>query len=126
MKSKQIVEDILGEFFKHKGIVWPQKGVVEPPKDKKFGDMASNVALVGSKQAKLAPRHLAEEIREFCLTKESALERIDIAGPGFLNFSFKKDFWRQVVNDVFSAGEDYGRNDFGENNRVQVEYVSAN
>ena len=126
MKSKQIVEDILGEFFKHKGIAWPQKGVVEPPKDKKFGDMASNVALVGSKQAKLAPRHLAEEIREFCLTKESVLERIDIAGPGFLNFSFKKDFWRQVVNDVFSAGEDYGRNDFGENNRVQVEYVSAN
>ncbi|MFP4168729.1 MAG: arginine--tRNA ligase [Desulfonatronovibrionaceae bacterium] len=126
MRSEQIIEDLLKNFFQSKGLAWPKKAVVEPPKDKKFGDVASNAALVGSGEAGQNPRTLAEEIREFCLAQEERLEKAETAGPGFLNFTFDRDFWKEVIPDVLGSGEEYGSNHFGQGRPVQVEYVSAN
>ncbi len=126
MKAKEIIEEKLQDFFESQGLPWPEKATVDLLKDKNFGDMASNAALVGSKIAGIPPRELGEKIREFCLGDDSELKEVEIAGPGFLNFTFKEDFWRDVVQDIFSAGDKYGDNDFGQGARVQLEFVSAN
>ena len=126
MKSELIVEEIIKEFFRENDFPWPEKAVVEPPKDKKFGDVASNAALVGGKAAGMNPRELAQKIQNFCLERESRLQDVQIAGPGFLNFTFKNDFWKEVVPNVLLQGGDFGRSEYGRGKKVQVEYVSAN
>src|SRR6056297_1184196 len=113
MKSELIVEEIIKEFFRENDFPWPEKAVVEPPKDKKFGDVASNAALVGGKAAGMNPRELAEKIQTFCLEREARLQDVQIAGPGFLNFTFKNDFWKEVVPNVLLQGGDFGRSEYG-------------
>ena len=126
MRAHDYITTLLQEYLQVKGYVWPEKANVEPPKDKQFGDMASNVALVLASQAKTKPRAIAEDIQQALLGKETELESIEIAGPGFLNFTLKPGFWQQTVGEVLEQGEAYGHTGFGKERKVQVEYVSAN
>jgi len=100
--------------------------VVEPPRDKRFGDMATNLALVLSGQARKKPRDLAQEIMDAIKAKSPDIEKIEIAGPGFLNFTFAPGFWQKTVLDILDQGEGYGKSEAGKGRRVQVEFVSAN
>ncbi|MFW5488577.1 MAG: arginine--tRNA ligase [Desulfovibrio sp.] len=104
----------------------PEKMTIEPPRDKSFGDLATNAAMMLSKVAKKAPRKIAEDLKAVIEGMDTSIERIDVAGPGFLNFFFSDAFWRQTVVDIRERGEEYGRIDLGQGRRVQVEYVSAN
>ena len=115
------LKQVLGDF----GWDWPEKAVIEPPKDKSFGDMSANVAMMLSKQAKKAPRAIAEDIQG-ALSGDPLIEKIDIAGPGFLNFTFAPTFWQETVGVILEAGEEYGSSTLGNGTKVQVEYVSAN
>ncbi len=126
MRAQDYITTLLQGHLQGKGFEWPDKANVEPPKDKRFGDMASNVALVLASQAKAKPRAIAEEIREALLGVESELESIEIAGPGFLNFTLKPAFWQQTVGEILKQGDVYGQTGFGNGRKVQVEYVSAN
>ncbi len=126
MRAQDYITTLLQEHLQGKGYEWPEKANVEPPKDKRFGDMASNVALVLASQAKAKPRAIAEEIRETLLGVDAGFESIEIAGPGFLNFTLKPGFWQQTVGEVLEQGEAYGKTGFGGGRKVQVEYVSAN
>ncbi|WP_432738746.1 arginine--tRNA ligase [Maridesulfovibrio sp. FT414] len=125
MKAKQHLEKVLGSILESKGWEWPEKAVIEPPKDKKFGDMSANIAMMLSKQAKMNPRAIAEEIKN-ALEGDKYIEQVDIAGPGFLNFTFSGSFWQNMIPQVLEKGADYGRSEIGKGTRVQVEYVSAN
>lgn len=88
--------------------------------------MATNIAMVMPKEKGQNPRALAEVIKTELEAGCPELERIDIAGPGFINFVFKAAFWQSVAMDALAQGENFGRIDVGQGRRVQVEYVSAN
>ncbi len=98
---------------------------VSPSKEASQGDFASNVALVMAKPAGMAPRALAELIVD-ALGGAEAIERIEIAGPGFINFFVTRGSSQSVVFDVLDQGENFGRGDLGQGSRIQVEFVSAN
>lgn len=99
---------------------------IETPKDKSHGDYASNIAMQLARVAKKAPKQIAEDIVTHLNKDQAAVENVEVAGPGFLNFTMKKDFLAEVVKTVLDAGEQYGETDVGKGKKVQVEFVSAN
>jgi arginyl-tRNA synthetase len=125
MKAKQYLEDVLKSALAGRGLPWPDKAVIEPPRDRKFGDYSANVAMLLAGAAKLKPRDLAEALAGD-LRRAGAFERVEVAGPGFLNVTFAPGFWHGILADVEAAGPAYGSSDMGKGVRVQVEYVSAN
>jgi len=100
--------------------------VLEVPKDKSHGDLATNAAMQLTKLAKKNPRQIAEAIIEHLDHKGASIQSAEIAGPGFINFRMDKSYLYPIIADALKAGEDYGRVSAGEGSRVQVEFVSAN
>lgn len=96
------------------------------PRDKKFGDLACNCAMVLAKEAKTNPRELAGSIAEKLRLASPFIDKVDIAGPGFLNITFRNDFWQENITRVDSQKERFGSSDIGKGTRIQVEFVSAN
>ena len=99
---------------------------LETPKDKANGDFATNLAMQLTKVAKKPPRAIAEAILENLDTAGTDIEKVEIAGPGFMNITVRKDFLAGVVKATFEQGENYGRSNAGNGEKVQVEFVSAN
>jgi arginyl-tRNA synthetase len=99
---------------------------VEVPADPKFGDLATNLALVLAKPAGKPPRAVAEKLIAHVRDPEGWIEGTEIAGPGFVNFRFSLVFWRLLLAEAIAAGAAYGRADLGEGRKVHVEFVSAN
>lgn len=99
---------------------------LETPKDKANGDFATNIAMQLTKLAKKPPRAIAEAILEHLTTEGTDIEKVEIAGPGFMNITVRKDFLASVVTAAFEQGENYGRSTAGAGEKVQVEFVSAN
>jgi arginyl-tRNA synthetase len=99
--------------------------VVEPPKDETHGDLATNAAMVLSKEAKQKPRDLAEKLAAR-LKAVPHVARVEVAGPGFINLSLDGSFWLEVLRAAIAAGTDFGRSSMGRGEKVNVEYVSAN
>ncbi|SEO84637.1 arginine--tRNA ligase [Paenibacillus sp. OV219] len=100
--------------------------VLEVPKDKAHGDLATNAAMQLTKLAKKNPRQIAEAIIAGLDTKKASIQSAEIAGPGFINFRMDRSYLYPVVAQVSEQGADYGRIDAGGGQRVQVEFVSAN
>ncbi len=100
--------------------------VVEVPAQAGHGDFASNVAMLLARQEKQAPRKVAEILVATLGAGEGLWERVEIAGPGFINFFLAPGCWYQVLDEVRRQGPAYGRSTTGAGNRVQVEFVSAN
>lgn len=99
--------------------------VVEPPRDASHGDMATNAAMVLAKDAKAKPRDLADRIATK-LRDDALIEKVDIAGPGFINLTLKPQVWSDALRTVLREGDGYGRSAVGAGEKVNVEYVSAN
>src|SRR6187401_3144297 len=99
--------------------------VVEPPRDPAHGDMATNAAMVLAKDAGKKPRDLAEAIAGK-LRANPLVEKVDVAGPGFINLTLQPAAWTGELRAVLAAGADYGRSALGKGEPVNVEYVSAN
>jgi len=99
---------------------------VEKPREKNHGDFSSNIAMMLAKPARMSPRAIAEAITENIPTDGGYIEKVDIAGPGFINF-FINDHWLyDTVEMILELGDDYGKLDYGKSGKVMVEYVSAN
>ncbi|WP_028574592.1 arginine--tRNA ligase [Desulfonatronovibrio hydrogenovorans] len=126
MNPKEYLQTILSDVLKEMDLAWPEKATIEPPREKKFGDLACNVAMILSKQASQNPRQLAEQIKNSLSSHTRDLKTIEIAGPGFLNFTFNKEYWLTTLDRISKETESYGSSDFGQGSKVQVEYVSAN
>ena len=100
--------------------------IVEVPADVKNGDIASNLALAGARAFKTAPRKIAEAIVECLPSLEGSLfQRVEIAGPGFINLFLSDVYFADIVRAAASR-EDFGRTDFGQGKKINVEFVSAN
>lgn len=98
---------------------------VERTKDKAHGDFASNIAMVLARPAKTAPRQIATLLVN-SFVDVSFVNKVEVAGPGFINFTLSADSARQVIKDVLATGDKFGKSKLGEGQSVQVEFVSAN
>jgi arginyl-tRNA synthetase len=97
---------------------------INVPKHKDHGDFATNAAMVLSKALKMKPRDLAAMIKD--AIDDPSISKVEIAGPGFINFFVDNAGWQEMVLDIIEEGDDYGRQDLGGGLKVQVEFVSAN
>lgn len=96
------------------------------PKEKAHGDYATNIAMQLARVAKKAPRQIADEIQANFDLKKVSVEKIEIAGPGFMNFFMDNGYLTDLIPAVLQAGKDFGRSDVGQGEKVQVEFVSVN
>lgn len=121
-KITRIIKDVL----KNLGI--PECDFnVEHPEDLKNGDYFSNVALVCGKIAKTNPKELAEKIKsELEKNLPNKIEKIEIAGPGFINFHLSREFFRKEVEEIINAGEDIGKNKTLAGKKIMIEYTQPN
>ena len=98
----------------------------EIPADRNNGDYSANAAFMLSKALRMPPRKIAEEIQNKIDLNNTYFEKCEIAGPGFINFFLKNDFYADVLSDIDALGDDYGKSDFGKGKKINVEFVSAN
>ena len=100
--------------------------VIEVPGDRTHGDLATNVAMVSAKAFRSAPRKIAETIVAQLNLEGTYFEKVEIAGPGFLNFFLSPTYYGDIVAEAIEKGDDFGRSTYGNGKKVMVEYVSAN
>lgn len=102
------------------------KFIIEKPADKKNGNFSSNIAMAGARAYRQAPRMIAEAIVKNFSLDGGYIDRCEIAGPGFINFYLSDKYYSDVLKDIVSSGDNYGRSDYGEGKKMLVEFVSAN
>lgn len=100
--------------------------VLEIPKEKAHGDYSTNMAMQLARVAKRAPRAIAEELIAHFDRSKASIEKIELAGPGFINFYMNNSYLTDLIPTVLNAGEKYGETTVGGGQKVQVEFVSAN
>ncbi len=100
--------------------------VLEVPNHSNHGDFATNAAMTMARAEKKAPRQIAQALIDALGDGDGLWDKVEIAGPGFINFFLSPRCWYGVLDDVARAGRDYGRSTLGNGKRVQVEFVSAN
>lgn len=99
--------------------------VVEPPREESHGDMATNGAMVLSKEAGMNPRNLAELFAKE-IEKIEGVTSVTIAGPGFINWTLSEDFWLSQLKEILKEGDAFGDLNLGHGQSINLEYVSCN
>lgn len=125
---KEIIMSALGRLVAEERI--PAESLpafqVTVPSDTAHGDFSANTALVSAKVLKSNPRTVAQMIAEAAVLENTSFDKIEVAGPGFLNFFLGNKWFSGVVSNTLKLGADYGKTDLGAGKRVLVEFVSAN
>jgi len=110
--------------------IWSDAGegkyTVELPKHEGQGDFSSNIALLLAGIEKQNPRQIAAKIVEKLILETELFERVEIAGPGFVNFFVNSNVWRGLIPHIMAEGSQYGKSEIGSDRKVMVEFVSAN
>ncbi len=100
--------------------------IIEVPSNRDNGDYSSNCAMVWARSLKNAPRKIAQIIADRLELSDTFFDRCEIAGPGFMNFYLKESFNACIIQDILEKGENYGRSDYGNGKKINIEFVSAN
>src|SRR5699024_262210 len=100
--------------------------ILEKPKEKAHGDFAANIAMQLARVANKAPRLIAVDIVNHLDVEKAGVEKVEIAGPGFINFFMNTEFLGDLIHTVLESKEDYGKTNMGQGKINQVEFVSAN
>ncbi len=129
MRVEEYLAKILGE--KIRALVGADGETVpiefETPRDERFGDVATNVAMRLARTLKKNPRDIANQLVRETAWDEDFVESVNIAGPGFINFVLSKKYFQNYLAEVLAQGEaDFGRSTVGKSRQIQVEFVSAN
>jgi len=103
----------------------PKGHQISYPKQREHGDLASNLALVAAGPANMPPRKIAD-ILTGLLKEEPVFSKVEVAGPGFINFFIAERYWQEHLLEINRLGQDYGKSRVGHGKRVLVEFVSAN
>ena len=123
------ITDSLSDALRHAldaaGLPAPSEVQWEIPRESRHGDYATNVAMSLAREARRPPRKIAEAIVA-SFPKTAVVDRVEIAGPGFLNVFLSPAWCAEALHEVLAAGEEYGRSDAGKGARVLLEFVSAN
>ena len=99
---------------------------IEVPANRDNGDYSSNIAFVCAKVFRRAPKMIADLVAKYIELDGTYFDSCTVAGAGFVNFTLSKDFYADILLDVKALGKDYGRSDYGEGKKINVEFVSAN
>ncbi len=99
--------------------------ILERPKSAAHGDFSCNLAMILAKPLRQNPRAIADQLIQ-ALPKNAQIEKVEVAGAGFINFYLAANTKHDIVKDILQAGEQYGHNQTGKGEKVQVEFVSAN
>lgn len=102
------------------------KYIIESPADRSHGDFATNAAMAGAKVFHMPPFKIAKAITDNLDLSGTMFEKAETAGPGFINFFLNSKFYSNTINSIIENPETYGNSDFGKNEKVMVEFVSAN
>ncbi|PEL09406.1 arginine--tRNA ligase [Bacillus sp. AFS017336] len=100
--------------------------VLETPKDKTHGDFSTNMAMQLARVAKKAPRMIAEELINSFDQSKASIQKVEIAGPGFINFYMDNSYLTDLIPSIIKSGKEYGQTNFGNGEKILVEFVSAN
>ena len=98
----------------------------EVPSDRANGDFSANAAMVWARELHAAPRKIADTIQENISLDATYFTRMEVAGPGFMNFYLSDRYYADILKDIRQKGADYGRSDYGKGQKINVEFVSAN
>lgn len=128
LQLRELIMDALGKLTAEEAVpaVPLPDFNIEIPADKSHGDFAANTAMVCAKAFRLPPRKIAELICDKIDLNGSLFERSEIAGPGFMNFFLGRKWFSDVVENVLSEKENFGKTELGKGKKVLVEFVSAN
>jgi arginyl-tRNA synthetase len=122
--KKELIK-ILEDSLKNLGIEAIPTIEIEVPPDESLGDLSTPVSMSLSKTLKKSPREIAKEIVD-SIKDETTFEKIDIAGPGFINFTFSKEYLYSELKNLLKDKTGFLREDIGKGRKVQIEFVSAN
>ena len=126
---KKLLFQALDDCYKQKRLnsgVVPDDILIEVPGNPEHGDFATNLAMTLAKPEKKKPRQIAETLVEALGTQDELFIKVEIAGPGFINFHLTSHTWYTVLDDIHAKGESYGLSEIGKGKKIQVEFVSAN
>ncbi|TPW11683.1 MAG: arginyl-tRNA synthetase, partial [bacterium] len=127
-----IESELAGRLRESIAGLWPEAAGLVPdpeiavPREEGFGDYSSNAAMLLAKSLRKNPREIAAKLAEAMASSDDLLEKVELAGPGFLNFTLSRRRLEAVIGSVLAEGDAYGRSDAGFGQRIQVEFVSAN
>ena len=99
---------------------------IEIPKDKLNGDLSCNIAMIVASKQNVNPKDVANKIVKELLSHHAYIASIEVAGPGFINFTIRADYWHNSIKEILSDDKDFFKIDIGKNLKVNIEYVSAN
>ena len=120
-----LLKNLISEAFKKMGHELDLNDIViERSKEKAHGDYATNVAMKMARLMRMSPRDIALKLIENI--NDNNIEKIEIAGPGFVNFFIKQESLNSLVSQIVELGQSYGNSDYGQNKKINVEFVSAN
>ena len=124
---KELLSKALSEAAAKLGYKIPSSEIgLEKPKNRSHGDLSSNLALLIAGKSKQKPLDVANKLKDNISFDEKIVEKIEVAPPGFLNFTYGSGYRAEVIETIISEKSDYGRSSVGENKTVNVEFVSAN
>lgn len=128
MNIEKKILDTIKKIVSDKYALTPEDGfiMIEIPKDNSNGDYSTNIAMRLTKLLKRNPHEIAEEIKAELIKDIEEIQKVEIAGPGFINLWLNKDAMANVINTVLDMGDNYGHSDAGHGLKVLEEYVSAN
>lgn len=124
MNTKELLKQIIDNAL-NKEKISSSSYIIEVPNDKKNGDFSTNVAMELAKTLRKNPRDIANNIVTN-VKDNDIIERIEIAGPGFINFYLNTNYLLSGINEIIKLGDNYGRSNIGNNKKINIEYVSAN
>ncbi|HMS33500.1 MAG TPA: arginine--tRNA ligase [Ignavibacteria bacterium] len=122
---KLYLENIINRALTDLG--YPDKDFhFDKPKDEKFGDLSTNIAMLLAKDLKLPPRKIAGDIISKLEYDKSLISKVDIAGAGFINFFISDDYYKKTITGILKEKDNFGRSDLNKNKTANLEWVSAN
>ncbi|WP_436895223.1 arginine--tRNA ligase [Mammaliicoccus sciuri] len=124
--KETLIEEIKASIIKSELIETVPEIKIETPKDPANGDYSSNIAMVLTKLARKNPREIANQIVENLDTNKANVKKVDIAGPGFINFYLDQQYLTEIIKTALTKGETFGQTEERKNESIIVEYVSAN
>ncbi|MCG7420556.1 arginine--tRNA ligase [Macrococcus epidermidis] len=125
-QKETLIEEIKQAILKAELVTEVPEIKIEIPKDTKNGDYATNIAMVLTKLAKKNPREIAQAIVDHLDVKKADVTKIDIAGPGFINFYMDNAYLTGIIMEALNKKDNFGKAEQPKNEKILVEYVSAN
>lgn len=125
---KRIIADAAAKAAENGTLAAVPSGVfnVEIPADRANGDFSTNAAMAWARELRNAPRKIADALVAQADLGGTYFERVEVAGPGFVNFYLSDRYYADILRDIRAKGKDYGRSDYGKGKKINVEFVSAN